>query len=144
VNVRDLNKGWLTMSSKFVRGVGIFIAIAGVLLGLALSVFVAYEIAGRWGVVVGILIFPFTFAYLPLYALFFYGSWNLLLVNYGSVAVGWILLSIAEKMEKQPQSATDEPPTQPVVTKDYPALTVILLVIGGLVVAAIVFALIRS
>jgi hypothetical protein len=133
------------MSSKFIRALGIFIAIAGVLLGLALSIFVTHEIAGGWGVVLGILIFPLTFAYLPLYALFFYGSWNLLLVNYGFVAVGWILLSVAENMEEpQPQRATDEPPTQPVATKDYPSLAIILLVIGGLVLAAIVFAIVGS
>jgi hypothetical protein len=132
------------MSSKLMRGLGIIISIAGALLGLALSISVAYEIAGGWGLVLGILIFPLTFAYFPLYALFFYGSWNLLLINYGSVAAGWILLSIAEKMEKRPQLATDEPPTQPVATKEYPALALILLVISGLVVAAIVFALVRS
>jgi hypothetical protein len=132
------------MNSKLMRGLGIIITIAGVLLGLALSISVAYEIAGGWGVVVGILIFPVTFAYLPLYALFFYGSWNLLLINYGSVAMGWILLSIAENMEKPPQLATDEPPTQPVVTTDYPSLAIILFVVGGLILAAIIFALSRS
>jgi hypothetical protein len=133
------------MNSKFIRGLGIFITIAGVLMGLALSIFVAYEIAGGWGVVLGILIFPLTFVYLPLYALFFYGSWNLLLVNYGSVAIGWILLSVAENMENpQLQRATDEPPTQPVVTTDYPSLAIILFVVGGLILAAIIFALSRS
>jgi hypothetical protein len=132
------------MNSKYVRKLGIIIAIAGIVIGLILSIFVAYEIAGGWGVVLGILIFPLMFAYLPLYALFFYGSWNLLLVNYGSVAVGWILLSVAETMEKpQPQLATDEPPTQPVATKDYPLLAFILLLIGGIVLAAIAFALLR-
>jgi len=133
------------MSSKIIRGLGIFITVTGVLMGLALSIFVAYEIAGGWGVVLGILIFPLTFVYLPLYALFFYGSWNLLLVNYGSVALGWILLSVAENMEKsQLQLATDEPPTQPVVTTDYPSLAIILFVVGGLILAAIIFALSRS
>jgi hypothetical protein len=133
------------MNSKFIRGLGIFITITGVLMGLALSIFVAHEIAGGWGVVLGILIFPLTFAYLPLYALFFYGSWNLLLVNYGSVAVGWIFLSVAENMKKpQPQLATDEPPTQPVVTTDYPSLAIIIFVVGGLILAAIIFALSHS
>jgi hypothetical protein len=132
------------MNSKFIRNLGIFIALVGVLLGLALSIFVAKEIAGGWGVLLGILIFPLTFAYLPLYALFFYGNWSLLLVNYGSVAVGWILLSIANNMETPPQLATEEPPTQPVATKENTTFLIVLLVIGGLVLAAIVFALVRA
>jgi hypothetical protein len=132
------------MNSKSFRNLGISIAIAGVVLGLALSIYVTLEIAGGWGVVLGILIFPLTFVYLPLYALIFHGSWNLVLLNYGSLALSWTLLSIAENMEEKPQPATDEPPTQPVATKDYPALTVILLIMGVLVVAAIVFALVRS
>jgi hypothetical protein len=110
-----------------------------------LSVFVAYEIAGGWGLLLGILIFPLSFVYLPLYALFFYGSWHLLLTNYGTLAAGWILLLVAENMEKpQPKLAIEEPPTQPVATKEYPSLAFILLVVGGLVVAAIVLTLIRS
>lgn len=133
------------MNRKLIRNLGIFIALAGVLVGLALSIFVANQIAGGWGVLLSILIFPLTFAYLPLYALFFYGNWSLLLVNYGSVVIGWILLSVAENMDlPQPQSATDEPPTQPVATKDYPTLALILLIVGGIVIAAILFALIRS
>jgi len=121
------------------KRVAIFIAIAGVILGLTASLFAVYEIAGGWGVVLGLLLFPLTFAYLPFYTLFVDGSWDLLLLNYGSIAVSWILLYIADNKEEKPQaprSAIDEPPTQPVVTKDNPTLAIILVAIGGLALAA--------
>ena len=116
--------------NKIIKRVAIFIAIAGVLLGLAASVRVAYEIAGGGGVVVALLVFPLTFVYLPFYTLLVYGSWNLLLLNYGSIAVSWVLLNIPDKLEKPPQSALDEPPTQPVATNDTPTLAIILVAIG--------------
>ena len=121
------------------KRVAIFIAIAGALLGLTASLLAAYEIAGGWGVLLGLLLFPLTFAYLPFYTLFADSSWGLLLLNYGSIAVSWILLYVADNKEEKPQappSAIDEPRTQPVVTKDNPTLAIILVAIGGLVLAA--------
>ena len=125
------------------KRVAIFIAIAGVVLGLTASLFAVYEIAGGWGVLLGLLVFPFTFAYFPFYTLFAEGNWGLLLLNYGSVAVSWILLYLADRTVKTPQpmrSAIDEPPTQPVATKDNPTFAIILAVIGILVVAAYICA----
>jgi hypothetical protein len=112
-------------------------------LGLTASLFAVYEIAGGWGVLLGLLVFPFTFAYFPLYTLFADGNWGLLLLNYGSVAVSWILLYLADRTEKTTQparSAIDEPPTQPVATKDNPTFAIIMAVIGILVVAAYICA----
>ena len=126
--------------NKLLKRLAIYIVIAGVLLGLAASSLVVYDLFGGWGVLLGILLFPYTFVYFPLYTLFAQGNWNLLLLNYGSVAVGWALLWIADKKEPQPRLATDEPPTQPVATKDNPTLVIILLVIGLLVLAAFVCA----
>lgn len=125
------------------KRVAIFIAITGVVLGLTASLFAVYKIAGSWGVLLGLLVFPFTFAYFPFYALFADGNWGLLLLNYGSVAVSWILLYLADRTERTPQparSAIDEPPTQPVATKDNPTFAIILAVIGILVVAAYICA----
>ena len=125
------------------KRVAIFIAIAGVILGLTASLLAVYEIAGGWGVVLGLLLFPLTFAYLPFYTLFADGRWDLLLLNYGSIAVSWILLYIADRAEEKPQeprSAIDEPPTQPVATKDNPTLAIVFTVIGVLVLIAYVFA----
>ena len=126
------------MNNKFLKRFAIFIAIAGVVFGLAASLLAVYEIAGGWGLFLGVLVFPLTFAYLPFYTLFTDGSWNLLLLNYGTIAVSWILLYVADKREEPPRSATDEPPTQPVVTKEAPSLAVIVLAVGVVVLAAIV------
>jgi hypothetical protein len=123
------------------KQLAIFIAIMGVLLGLIASLFVVYEVGGAWGVFVGLLLFPLTLAYLPFYTLLTDGNWNLLLFNYGSITLSWILLSIAEKQKQKPPLATDEPPTQPVVTKDNPSPAVVVMVIGGVILAAILCAL---
>jgi hypothetical protein len=133
----------MVTKNKFIKQLAIFIAIAGVLVGLALSLVAVYEVAGGWGVILGLLVFPLTFVYIPFYILVADGSWNLLLLNYGSLAVSWILLYVADKLEEpqRPRSAIDEPPTQPVVTKDSPSFAIILLIIGGVILAAIICAL---
>lgn len=129
--------------NRLIRRLAIFIAIAGVVFGLVASSLVVYEIAGGGGVVLALLLFPLTFVYLPFYTLLVQGSWNLLLLNYGSIAVSWILLNIPGRRESQPKSAQDEPPTQPVVTSDHPALTIAVLVLVGLILGAIVWTFIR-
>jgi hypothetical protein len=129
--------------NSLIRRLAIFIAIAGVILGLVASSLVVYEIAGGGGVVLALLLFPLTFVYLPFYTLVVQGSWNLLLLNYGSIAMSWLLLSLQDRLEKKPQSAQDEPPTQPVVTSDHPALTIVFLILGGLILAGMVWTFIR-
>ena len=132
-----------SMVNRSMKRAAIFIAIAGVLIGLTASLFAVHEIMGIWGVILGILIFPLTFAYLPFYVLFAEGNWSLILLNYGSIAVSWILLHLADQKEKKPQeprAAIDEPPTQPVATKDNPTVAIILAAIGGLVLAAYICA----
>jgi hypothetical protein len=126
------------------KRIGNIIAVAGELLGLVLSIVFLYETAGMAGAIFGAVLFPFTWAYLPLYELFTYHSWDLILTNYGSLVVALVLYSMADPKEKQPRSAIDEPPTHPVMTKtlkDYLAPAAILLVISGLILAAVIYAL---
>ena len=123
--------------NKLMKRLAIFIAIMGVLLGLIASLFAAHEVGGVWGVFVGLLLFPLTLAYLPFYTLLTDGNWNLLFLNYGPITLSWILLSIADKPKQKLRLATDEPPTQPVVTKDNPSPAVVVMVIGGVILAAI-------
>ena len=127
--------------NRFTKRVAIFIAIAGVVLGLTTSLFAVRESFGGWVTLLGLVFFPFTFAYFPFYTLFTDGNWNLLLLNYGSIAASWILLYIPEREKWKSRSAIDEPPTQPVVTKDTPSPTVILIVIVGILFAVTVCAL---
>jgi hypothetical protein len=94
--------------SKFIRGLGSFIQIAGGLLGFVLSLLFLYSEFGGGAVIVGLFIFPATLGLLPLYALFVYGAWNLLLINYGSIAAGWVLHKIADGMDEQPDGPTAE------------------------------------
>jgi hypothetical protein len=129
--------------NRLIRRLAIFIALAGVVFGLLASSLVVYQIAGGGGVVLALLLFPLTFVYLPFYTLLAQGNWSLLLLNYGSIAVSWILLNIPDGMESQSRSAQDEPPTQPVVTSDHPALTIVVLILGGLILGAIVWTFMR-
>ena len=127
--------------SKFLRGLGSLIAIAGGLLGFVLSLLVVYAIGGGGGVLLGLFIFPATFALVPFYTLFVYGSWNLLLINYGSMAAGLFLHRIADNMEKQPQALSAEPTPMPAVEqtpKNNPGPAIFLLVVGVLVVGSVI------
>ena len=129
--------------NKLLKRLAIYVAMAGLLLGLAGSSLVVYEIFGGWGVFLSILLFPYTLAYFPFYTLFAHGNWNLLLLNYGSVVVSWLLLWIADKTETRPPFAIDEPPTQPVVTKDNPTLAIILVVLAVIILVITVYARVR-
>jgi hypothetical protein len=85
--------------------------------------------------------FPFTWAYVPLYKLFVFHSWDLVFTNYGSLVIALLLYAIADNREAQLRLATEEPQTQPVITKtfkDYYAPAVVLFVIGGLILAALI------
>ena len=120
---------------------GIYIAIAGLLLGLTASLFLLYEFAGSRGVLAGLLLFPFTFTYLPLYALFAHGIWDLVMLNYGSITLSWFLLYAADRQDEMSRRAVDEPPTQPVVTKESPSPAITILIIGGILFIAVICAL---
>jgi Bacterial SH3 domain len=124
--------------SRLLRQAAISIAIGGGLLDLGLSLLVIYQIFGNWGVVLSLLFFPFTWGYFPFYALFAYGSWNLLLITYGSISVSLVLLVIAEKMETR-QPSVVEPPTKPVATNEHSVSAGILLA-GGLIFVAVILA----
>ena len=124
--------------------VGNFIAVTGELLGLVLSILFVYQMAGRAGMVLSIVFFPLTWAYVPLYKLFMVHSWDLVFTNYGSLVIALLLYAIADNRESQLRLATEEPRTQPVMTKtfkDYFAPAVVLFVIGGLILGALFFLL---
>ena len=121
--------------------IGNFIAVAGELLGLVLSILFVYQMAGIAGMVLGIVFFPFTWAYIPLYKLFVVHSWDLVFTNYGSLAITLLLYAIADSRNPQPRASTKEPPTQPVITKtfkDYIGPVLVLLVIGGVILATLI------
>jgi len=53
------------------------------LIGLYLSLGIVNKVAGFWGVVFGLCLFPITFVAAPWYALLEWGNWIPLLINYG-------------------------------------------------------------
>ena len=130
--------------SKLIRGTGILVQVAGGLLGLVLSLLFIYVEFGGGATMVALFIFPITLGLLPLYALFAYGSWYLLVINYGSVVVGGILHWIADKIDQQSQTAQPEPTLSSVAHASKTrtpnagaSLPVILLVIVGLILVVI-------
>jgi hypothetical protein len=124
--------------SRLLRQAAISIAIGGGLLDVGLSLLVIHQIFGNWGVLVSLLFFPFTWGYFPFYTLFAYGSWNLLLITYGSISVSLGLLVIAEKIETG-RAPVVEPTTKPVATNDHSVLASVLLA-GGLIFVAVILA----
>lgn len=138
--------------SKFIRGLGSLIAIVGGVLGFVASLYIVFELAGIGGVLVGLFVFPLTFALVPFYTLFVFGTWNMLLLNYGSMVAGWILHGIADNLEKsetprKPVSTRiQEPAPSPTLepTQDNSARTLGLWVVGIFVVVAVLMALFSS
>jgi hypothetical protein len=128
---------------KILRKLAAFIAIAGGLCGLTLSLPGMHDVFGSGGFLVGLFLFPYTFVYFPFYALFVDGSWNLLLINYGCLGVSWFLLSITEHREKQPRSAIAEPSTMPVATQNS-TFAFLLLLAGGITLTVLLSALSRA
>lgn len=98
-----IRKREMTMS-KFIRSIGTVIGISGMLSGLVLSLFVVYEMLGGGATVLSLILFPLTFAVIPIYMLLVHGSWNLLLLSYGSIFVGQFLRYVAARMEAQHQA----------------------------------------
>lgn len=141
--------------SKFLRGLGSFIGIAGGLLGFVLSLLVVYAIAGGGGVLFALFIFPLTWVLIPFYTLFEFGSWNLLVINYGAGIAYWLLHTLADRLKagstapavdqilerKQESRPAPERPESTDPSKKSPALAIVLFVAGGLVLAAIVSSL---
>jgi uncharacterized protein YraI len=105
--------------SKFLRGLGNFVFIIGGLLGFVLSILVVSAVAGVGGVIASLFLFPLTFTLVPFYTLFVYGSWNLLLINYGSAIVAWTLYKIAENVDQRAKESTIEAPW--VIAQDSPS-----------------------
>jgi hypothetical protein len=126
------------------RNLADIVVIGGGLSGLALSLLYVNELLGGRGVLFGLLLFPYTFLYFPFYSLFIEGDWNLFLINYGSMAAGWALFSVANSRKKQPRSAVAEPPTRPVVTRESPKVSAFLWIAVGFVLVVILSALANS
>lgn len=95
---------------KFLRVLGSLIGMAGMLLGFVLSLYAIYQIAGWGWMFVGLFTFPIVFILTPLYTLGVYGSWHLLIINYGSMLAVWVCYSIADKLEAvQVETSSSEP-----------------------------------
>ncbi len=65
-----------------------------VIAGLYLDVAVVEGIAGFWGSVVACALFPLTHIVVPWYALLAYGSWTPIIVCYGGVMAGALVIAV--------------------------------------------------
>ena len=135
----DPRKGESFMSGVL-RVAGAIIAVAGGLIGLAVSLAVVYsELGGVVGLLVGLLLFPVTFSLVPFYTLLTDGSWNLLLINYGTILGAWVLDWIADELERR----EDAPGTEPAATEDRTSAAAIWLVVGTIFLVLLILAFAR-
>ena len=65
-----------------------------VISGLYLDMAFVEGIAGFWGSVVACALFPLTHIVVPWYALLAYGSWTLIIVCYGGVMIGALVIAV--------------------------------------------------
>ena len=66
--------------------------------GAVLCVLVAYKIAGWWGVILGIVLLPLSYAGAPWYALLAWGDWLPLAVCYGGLIVMSLLRGLGTSL----------------------------------------------
>ncbi len=71
--------------------------------GLFISLAIVHESTGFFGFVVAFALFPITFAAAPWYALFHWGTWFPLAVNYGGVIGSGILRAIGHRLNPDGQ-----------------------------------------
>lgn len=79
---------------KFVSVLGTICYYVFGIWGFILSLSIVHQVVGFWGFVLAFVVFPVTFAAAPWYALFHWGTWFPLLVNYGGFILAIILKSI--------------------------------------------------
>ena len=120
--------------SRFLRVLGGVIAIAGGLLGSALSLYTVHsEFGGIGGVLLALALFPLTFIVSPFYTLLVYGSWTLFLINYGTLITAWFLAWIADEIEQWLEAEE--------AAKGKASATLVLMVIGGFSFVVVISAL---
>jgi hypothetical protein len=68
------------------------------ILGFIVSLAIVSQSTGFWGFVIAFALFPVTFVAAPWYALFHWGTWIPLLINYGGFASAWLLRLIGEML----------------------------------------------
>lgn len=74
---------------------------AFVIAGLYLDMAVVEGIAGFRGSVVAFALFPLTHIVVPWYALLAYGSWTLIIVCYGGVMIGALVIAVGMSVKDQ-------------------------------------------
>ncbi len=82
--------------------VGNILRVFGIVVGIAFGIWAAYidfkilvQVAGFWGVVLGLFI-PVIIPAVPIYALIAWGDWFPLIVNYGGMLLALLLIWIGQ------------------------------------------------
>ena len=87
-----MSKIFYTLGGITVFGTGLW--------GLFLSIAIVSKALGTIGVIIGIFLFPVLIGFAPWYALLANGDWLPLIVCYGGMIPGGILMLIGSKLEK--------------------------------------------
>lgn len=83
---------------RFFQVVGSACLLVGSIGGLILSLAVVVAAAGFWGIVLAFVLTPLTMVVAPWYALFAWGNLIPLVVSYGGLFSGYLLLFLGEKV----------------------------------------------
>ena len=79
---------------NLISGLGMICYVVFGIWGFFLSLAIVHQSVGFWGFVIAFLALPITFVAAPWYALFHYGTWFPLMVNYGGLVLAGILSAI--------------------------------------------------
>ena len=87
---------WL---GKFASILGAICYVVFGILGFLVSLYIVHESTGFFGFVVAFALFPITFIAAPWYALYHWGTWIPVLINYGGMITAGVLRTIGEALD---------------------------------------------
>ena len=71
------------------------------ILGFIISLAIVSQLTGFWGFVIAFALFPVTFVAAPWYALFHWGTWIPLAINYGGLILAGVLGVIGDLLNPE-------------------------------------------
>lgn len=87
---------------RLIQILGGVVFILASLIGFLSSIAIVVKTWGVWAFILGMVLFPIVFAVAPFYIGFALGDWSVVIVQYGGMLVGFILVAIGTALEGKP------------------------------------------
>jgi hypothetical protein len=86
-------------AARIATGLGTGCYVVSGIVGFIVSMSIVSKVTGFWGFAIAFALFPITFVAAPWYALFHWGTWIPVAINYGGMISAWVLGWIGETLD---------------------------------------------